>query len=78
MKISVTRLLIYIILATFTIFYIIPMYIMIATGMKSFAEVSLDTMWNLPLSLNFNSFNLQKVESKFLRYLAIFNHRANV
>lgn len=58
MKISVIRLLIYIILAIFTIFYIIPMYIMVATGMKSFAEVSLDTMWNLPLSLNFNSFTL--------------------
>ncbi|RLC36794.1 MAG: carbohydrate ABC transporter permease [Candidatus Nealsonbacteria bacterium] len=63
MKISVTRLLIYIILAIFTIFYIIPMYIMIATGMKSFAEVSLDTMWNLPLSLNFNSFTLAWVGS---------------
>lgn len=58
MKISITRLLIYITLALFSIFYIIPMYIMIVTGMKSFAEVSLDTMWNLPLSLNFNSFNL--------------------
>jgi len=31
---------------------------MVVTGMKSFAEVSLDTMWNLPFSLNFNSFNL--------------------
>ncbi len=58
MKISVTRLLIYIMLAIFTIFYIIPMYIMVVTGMKSFAEVSLNTMWNLPFSLNFNSFNL--------------------
>lgn len=58
MKISITRLLIYIILAIFIIFYIIPMYIMIVTGMKSFAEVSLNTMWNLPLSLNFSSFNL--------------------
>jgi len=31
--------------------------------MKSFAEVSLDTMWNLPLSLNFNSFSLAWVGS---------------
>ena len=58
MKISITRLIIYIILAIFTIFYIIPMYIMVVTGMKSFAEVSLDTMWNLPFSLNLNSFSL--------------------
>ncbi|MEA2087496.1 MAG: carbohydrate ABC transporter permease [Candidatus Caldatribacteriota bacterium] len=63
MKISLTRLLIYIILAIFTIFYIIPMYIMVVTGMKSFAEVSLDTMWNLPFSLNFNSFTLAWVGS---------------
>ena len=58
MKISLTRLLIYIILAIFSIFYIIPMYIMVVTGMKSFAEISLDTMWNLPISFNFNSFSL--------------------
>ncbi len=56
MKISLTRLLIYIILALFTIFYIIPMYIMLVTGMKSFSEVGLSTMWNLPRSLNFESF----------------------
>jgi len=55
-KISLTRLLIYIILALFTIFYIIPMYIMLVTGMKSFSEVGLSTMWNLPRSLNFESF----------------------
>jgi len=55
-KISVTRLLIYIVLAIFTIFYIIPMYIMVVTGMKSFSEVGLSTMWNLPRSLNFESF----------------------
>ena len=58
MKISLTRLLIYIILALFSIFYIIPMYIMVITGMKSFAEISLDTMWNLPHSFNFNSFSV--------------------
>jgi len=40
----------------FTIFYIIPMYIMVVTGMKSFSEVGLSTMWNLPRSLNFESF----------------------
>ena len=56
MKISVTRLLIYIVLIIFTIFYIIPMYIMVVTGMKSFSEVGLSTMWNLPRSLNFESF----------------------
>jgi len=56
MKISTTRILIYLILALLVIFYIIPMYIMLVTGMKSFSEVSLNTMWNLPRSLNFGSF----------------------
>lgn len=56
MKISAIRLLIYIILVIFIIFYIIPMYIMLVTGMKSFSEVGLSTMWNLPRSLNFESF----------------------
>jgi len=55
-KISAIRLLIYIILVIFIIFYIIPMYIMLVTGMKSFSEVGLSTMWNLPRSLNFESF----------------------
>jgi len=58
MKISTTRILIYLILALFTIFYIIPMYIMVVTGMKSFSEVELSTMWNLPRFLNFESFRL--------------------
>jgi glucose/mannose transport system permease protein len=31
-----------------TIFYLLPLYIMLVTGFKSFAEVSLQTMWNLP------------------------------
>jgi len=58
MKISITRILIYLILVLFAIFYIIPVYIMVVTGMKSFSEVGLSTMWNLPRSLNFESFRL--------------------
>lgn len=58
MKIPTTRILIYLILVLFTVFYIIPMYIMILTGMKSFSEIGLSTMWNLPRSLNFESFRL--------------------
>jgi len=57
MKISATRILIYLILALLVIFYIIPMYIMLVTGMKSFSEVGLSTMWSLPRSLNFGSFS---------------------
>jgi glucose/mannose transport system permease protein len=58
MKISITRILIYLILVFFAIFYLIPVYVMVVTGMKSFSEVGLSTMWNLPRSLNFGSFRL--------------------
>lgn len=58
MKIPTTRILIYLILVLFAVFYIIPMYIMILTGMKSFSEVGLSTMWNLPRSLNFENFRV--------------------
>lgn len=39
-----------------SIFYLIPMYLMLATGFKSFAEVSLQTMWNLPSGLHMENF----------------------
>jgi glucose/mannose transport system permease protein len=38
------------------IFYLIPMYIMLVTSFKSFAEVDLTTMWNLPNGLHFDNF----------------------
>ena len=38
------------------IFYLIPLYVMLITGFKSFKEVSLVTMWDLPKSLGFDNF----------------------
>lgn len=43
-----TRAFIYILLLLFSLFYLIPMYVMLVTGFKTFDEVSLKTMWNLP------------------------------
>lgn len=37
-------------------FYLIPMYVMIVTGFKSFAEVDLRTMWNLPQGIHFDNY----------------------
>lgn len=51
------RILLYAILIAFAIFYLIPVYLLVVTSMKSFAEVSLAQMWNLPTSLSFASFN---------------------
>jgi glucose/mannose transport system permease protein len=38
----------YIPLILMTVFYLMPLYVMLVTGFKSFEEVSLQTMWNLP------------------------------
>lgn len=51
-----TRALIYILLLFFSMFYLIPMYVMLVTGFKNFDEVSLRTMWNLPSGLAMENF----------------------
>lgn len=53
---SPTRILLYVPLLLAALFYLIPMYIMLNTGFKSFEEVSLQTMWNLPSGINFDNF----------------------
>jgi glucose/mannose transport system permease protein len=50
------RILIYGVLIVFALFYLMPIYVLLITGLKSFTEVSLDRMWNLPQSLSFDSF----------------------
>lgn len=46
----------YIPLILMSIFYLLPLYVMLVTGFKSFAEVSLQTMWNLPSGIAFDNF----------------------
>jgi len=46
----------YVPLVAMAIFYLIPMYIMLVTGFKSFAEVDLTTMWNLPKGIHFDNY----------------------
>lgn len=46
----------YIPLVLMTIFYLLPLYIMIITGFKSFAEIDLKTMWNLPHGIAFDNY----------------------
>lgn len=52
----------YIPLIFMAIFYLLPMYVMLATGFKSFAEVDLKTMWVLPQGIHFDN------------YIEAFNH----
>lgn len=48
--------LIYALLIAFMLFYLLPIYLMFITGLKSFAEVNLRTMWNLPAGIQFDNF----------------------
>jgi len=46
----------YIPMIALAIFYLIPMYVMLSTGFKSFAEVDLQNMWNLPKGIHFDNY----------------------
>jgi len=46
----------YIPLIALTIFYLLPMYVLLVTGFKSFAEIDLKTMWNLPQGIAFDNY----------------------
>jgi ABC-type sugar transport system, permease component len=51
-----TRIVIYSALVLFAALYLMPVYVLLVTGLKSFREVSLDQMWDLPSGLHFSSF----------------------
>lgn len=56
MKLRLDKNWLYIPLVLMAIFYLIPMYVMLVTGFKSFAEVDLKTMWNLPSGIHFDNY----------------------
>jgi glucose/mannose transport system permease protein len=47
---------VYALLVIAALFYLMPIYVQVVTGLKSFKEVSLATMWSLPTHLNLESF----------------------
>ncbi len=51
-----TRAAAYAVLVAASAFYLLPLYVLAVTSMKSFAEVSLARMWALPSGLYFSSF----------------------
>ncbi len=55
-KLRLNKTWMYIPLILMAIFYLLPMYVMLATSFKSFAEVDLKTMWNLPSGIHFDNF----------------------
>jgi len=50
------RVVLYAVLVAFAVLYLMPVYVLIVTGMKSFTEVSLYQMWDLPKGLHFDSY----------------------
>ncbi|HVH32336.1 MAG TPA: carbohydrate ABC transporter permease [bacterium] len=50
------RLVLYGLLAAFALLYLLPIYILALTGLKSYAEVNLYRMWDWPAHVSFDSF----------------------
>lgn len=56
MKIKPLRIILYAILLAFAAYYLMPVYVLVVTSLKSFAEVNLYRMWNPPRSFSLESF----------------------
>jgi glucose/mannose transport system permease protein len=56
MRFRVTRFLLYLLLIAAAAFYLMPVYVLLATSFKSFQEVHLATMWHLPSGLHVDNF----------------------
>jgi glucose/mannose transport system permease protein len=46
----------FVILAALAAFFLMPVWVMLITGLKDFSEVSLARMWDLPQGINFDNF----------------------
>jgi glucose/mannose transport system permease protein len=55
-RIRVSKYWLYLPLIAMAIFYLLPMYVMLITGFKSFDEIDLKTMWDLPRGIAFDNF----------------------
>ena len=54
--ITLQRLSLYALALLFAAAYLLPIYLLVLTGLKSYGEVDLYDMWALPQSLSFQSF----------------------
>ena len=51
-----TRPILYALAISMAVFYLLPIYVLLVTGLKSFAEVDLQRMWALPTGIYFDNF----------------------
>ncbi len=56
MRVRPARLLMYALLIALTLFYLLPVYVLVNNGLKSFQEVSLSRMWEPPSQFSLASF----------------------
>jgi glucose/mannose transport system permease protein len=50
------RVLVYAVLIFFAAFYLMPIYVLLVTGLKSFSQVNLERMWSPPTAFSLDSF----------------------
>ena len=56
-RIRPRRVVLYTAMCIIAVFYIFPVYLLVITALKSFDQVSLSRMWDLPTSISFASFD---------------------
>ena len=56
MRFNPARFLLYLVLAAFAVYYLMPVYVLVVTSLKSFAEVNLYRMWDPPRTFSLESF----------------------
>ena len=56
MKRQIARFVLHLLLVGAAVFYLMPIYILLTTGFKSFQEVNLATMWALPSGIHLDNF----------------------
>jgi len=67
-RIRWARVVVYALLVTFALFYLMPVYVLVVNGLKSFQEVSLSRMWVPPTTFSLDSFGkaFEKLQPNFL------------
>jgi len=55
-RINLRRIVLYAVLLGAILFYLMPMYVMVVSGLKDATDVSIDQMWSLPKSLSGGGF----------------------
>lgn len=55
-RIRPARMLVYAILCLFSVFYLMPIYVLVVTSLKALPEINLTHMWDLPQGFSLDSF----------------------